>query len=129
MPSFNFIGWLSAICDPFNPGNILKPNADGSINVKPTASLASTTGAETNVPATGADQVILAANTSRLGATIYNDSTAILFLLLSNATASATVYTTQLVPNDYYEVPFNYTGVIKGFYASATGNARVVEMT
>lgn len=87
------------------------------------------TGTQTSVAATGADQTILASNANRLGGSVFNDSTAIFYLLLSNATSSATAFTAKLIPNDYYEIPANYTGVLKGFYASATGNARVTEYT
>lgn len=73
--------------------------------------------------------MILASNVNRLGGSVFNDSTATLFLLLSNAVSSATFFTAKLIPNDYYELPFNYTGVVKGFYASATGSARVTEFT
>ena len=45
------------------------------------------------------------------------------------ATASATSFTAKLSPDGYYEVPFNYTGIIDGLWASATGNARITELT
>ena len=70
---------------------------------------------------------ILAENSSRRGATIWNDSTQVLYLLLSNATASATVYTVAMAAGSYYEVPFTYTGPINGIWASANGNARITD--
>lgn len=87
------------------------------------------TGTESNVASSASDVTILAANSNRLGASVFNDSTAILYLLNANATSSATNYSTQIQPNGYYEVPFNYTGVLKGIWASANGNARVMEYT
>jgi hypothetical protein len=84
---------------------------------------------------TNIDTTILAANSSRKGATIYNESTAILYLCLSNTTSSATVYTVQLAPGAFYELPSMkdgtvYTGVIKGIWASdASGAARITEFT
>lgn len=89
----------------------------------------SATGAQSNVSGSASDVTVLASNANRLGATVFNDSTAILYLLLANATSSATVYTVQLAAGSYYEVPFNYTGVIKGIWASAAGSARVTELT
>jgi hypothetical protein len=86
------------------------------------------TNTRTSVAAAVVDTSILAANTNRLGATIYNDSTANLFLALG-AAASTTDFTVKMVPDSYYEVPFNYTGAIRGIWASATGNARVGELT
>jgi hypothetical protein len=92
-------------------------------------STASSTGTQTNVTSSISDGTILASNASRLGATIYNDSTAALFILLSNATSSATVYTIKVAAGGYYEVPFTYTGVIKGIWTAANGSARVTEFT
>jgi|ERR1700722_3486725 len=95
----------------------------------PVKSNASSTGTQSIVASSATDVTILASNTNRLGATIYNDSTQILYILLSNATSSNTVYTTQLIAGSYYEVPFGYKGVIKGLWASVNGNARVTELT
>jgi len=95
----------------------------------PVKNNASSTGTQSIVASSLSDTTILASNTNRLGATIYNDSTQILYILLSNATSSNTVYTTQLIAGSYYEVPFGYKGVIKGLWVSANGNARVTELT
>ena len=65
----------------------------------------------------------------RSGATVYNDSTAILYLALGTAAASTTDFTVKMVADAYYEVPFGYTGAIRGIWASATGSARVGEIT
>lgn len=81
-----------------------------------------------NVSGSASSVTVLAANTSRLGATIYNDSTAVLYLKFGT-TASTTSFTVKLQPDDYYEVPFGYTGTIDGIWASATGAARVTELT
>lgn len=89
-------------------------------------------GTQSIVASSASDVTILAVTPNmggRKGATVYNDSTQVLYLLLSNATSSTTVYTVQLAANAYYEVPFNYQGVIKGIWASANGNARVTEFT
>jgi hypothetical protein len=86
------------------------------------------TGTLSNVASSATNVTVLAANTSRLGAIIVNDSTAILYLKMG-ATASATSYTAKLQPDDYYEVPFGYTGILDGIWASANGNARVTELT
>lgn len=85
--------------------------------------------AHTNVNDTASSTTLLAANTARKGATIWNDSTAILYLKLG-ATASTTSFTVKLNQDDYYEVPFGYTGIIDGIWASdASGAARIVEFT
>ena len=87
------------------------------------------TGTESNVAGSATDVTILAANTSRLGFSVYNDSAAILYLLLSNTTSSATVHTIQIAPGGYFEKELGYTGAVKGIWASATGSARVTEFT
>ena len=83
----------------------------------------------TSVASALANTLILAANAGRLGATIYNDSNARLFLKLG-AAASTTSFTVRLGAQDYYEVPFNYTGIIDGLWSPvASGSARVTEFT
>lgn len=74
---------------------------------------------------------LLAANANRKGATITNDSGAIMYVLFAvTGTVSSTVYTVRLGANDYYEVPFGYTGAISGIWASAgAGNALMSELT
>lgn len=87
------------------------------------------TSAITSVSAATSSTSLLAASATRYGATIYNDSTAICYLLLNSGTASTTNYTVQLAANSYYEVPFGYTGAIKAIWASATGAARISEFS
>lgn len=88
----------------------------------------SSTGTQTSVAGSAASVTILAANANRRGASIYNDSTAILYIRMQ-ATASTSNFSVKLFPEDFYEVPFGYTGIIDGIWASATGNARVTEYT
>lgn len=95
----------------------------------PTVAVRPATGTQTSVAGSASDVTILAANGGRFGATVYNDSSAILYLLLASGTSSSSNYTVQLGAGAYYEVPFNYSGVLKGIWASATGNARVTEFT
>jgi hypothetical protein len=98
-------------------------------NVTSTTSRAGT-GTATSVASTvTTNTTILAANAARFGASIYNESTAVLFLLLGAGTESATVYTLQMAAGSYYETPFGFTGIIKGHWASANGSARIVEYT
>jgi hypothetical protein len=87
------------------------------------------TGTRSSVAGAAADTLVLASNAARLGATVYNDSTAILYLGLGTTAVSTTDYSAQLVAGAYYEVPFDFTGQIRGYWASATGNARVTELT
>lgn len=93
-----------------------------------TASAKSATATLSNVAGNASSVTLLASNASRLGATITNDSTAILYVKFG-ASASTSSYVVRLPSNAYYEVPFSYTGLIAGIWDSATGNARVTEMT
>lgn len=93
-----------------------------------TKEVRSGTSAQTTVAGSATSVSLLASNTSRLGATIANDSTAALYVKLG-ATASTTSYTIKLLQDDYYEIPYGYTGEIDGIWASATGNARITELT
>ena len=86
------------------------------------------TGITSNVVSSASSVTLLAANTSRFGAMIFNDSTAVLYVKLG-ATASATSYTVKMDAGDYFEVPYEYTGIIDGIWASATGSARITEVT
>jgi len=71
---------------------------------------------------------ISTANTGRLGCSIYNTGPGSLHVLLGTGTASTSVYTVKLNSGDYYEVPFNYTGLIGGIFATA-GTAEVTELS
>ena len=97
----------------------------GTVTTKETRAATSSV---TSVAASASSGTVLASNANRLAATVFNDSTALLYLKLG-ATASSTSHTVQIQPNGYYEVPGLYTGIIDGIWASATGNARVTELT
>lgn len=71
---------------------------------------------------------ISTANTGRLGCSIYNSGPGSLHVLLGTGTASTSVFTAKLNSGDYYEVPFNYTGLIGGIFATA-GTAEVTELS
>jgi hypothetical protein len=87
------------------------------------------TGTKSNVSGSASSTTILAANTGRLGAVIFNDSTAVLYLDLTGGTASSSSYSVQLGAGSYFEVPHGYLGLITGIWASATGAARVTEFS
>jgi len=100
-------------------------------NPLPTKELRSATGTNSSVADNAASVTILASNTARLGATVYNDSSAILYLLLGSTAASTTNYTCKIASSGYYEVPFGYTGQLTGIWATDPGDgaARVTEIT
>jgi hypothetical protein len=71
---------------------------------------------------------IATASTGRLGCTIFNSGPGNLHITLGTATTSTSVFTARLSAGDYYEVPFNYTGLIGGIFATA-GTAEVTEVS
>jgi len=88
----------------------------------------SATGTLSNVDASASNVTLLASNSSRLGATIFNDSTVNLYIKLG-ATSSLISFTVKILAGGYYEIPFRYNGRIDGIWDSATGTARVTELT
>lgn len=92
------------------------------ISTAGTSTLANVSGSATSV-------TLIAANTARLFAKCYNDSTAILYINYG-ATASATAFTEYVPPGATWTMdqPI-YTGAINGLWASATGSARCTELT
>lgn len=116
----------------YSPGIALQSQGGAPSSSTPVfQQLAPTVGTESNVASSAASVTILASNANRKGALIYNDSTQILFLLLSaTGPASSSNYTVQLASQQFFEVPFPvYTGTILGIWAAANGNARVTELT
>ena len=106
---------------------------DGTVAVSGTVTTSetnATTGTRSSVNDVATDVQLLASNASRRVATIFNDSTEILYLALGAAAASLTDYTAQLFPRGYFETPYRYTGEIRGIWANnASGAARITELT
>ena len=111
------------------PVTLTSTTVTGTVTTKETRSTTNTTA---TVAGSATVVTLIASNANRLGGTVYNDSSAILYVKLG-ATASTTDFTVTLSPltssiGGYFEVPFAYTGIITGVWASATGNARVGEI-
>jgi hypothetical protein len=96
----------------------------------PTREAIAITAARAVIADSATDVQILAANTNRRGATIYNDSSATLYLGIGTGAVTLTDYTVRVPQNSYYEVPAYYSGQIRGIWASDPndGAARVTEM-
>lgn len=99
-----------------------------AVGTTQTKDVRTATSAVSTVAASATNVTLLASNANRLGAAIFNDSSAVLYTRLG-ATASTSLYTLQIGPLGYYEVPFNYTGQIDGLWSSATGTARITEFS
>lgn len=128
---------LSQVYSPEDNLNLLQggPSSTDSANSKksPPAAVypsAGKTATHTSVAASASSVSLLAANANRKFYAVYNDSSAVLYLALV-ATASTTAYYTQVPPNTLYEMPrsHTWTGIVSGIRASATGNARITEVS
>lgn len=79
---------------------------------------------------TTAAATVLAANGSRVGATIFNDaSSASPVYLALGLTATTTAYAVLVAVGGYYEVPYGFSGVITGICATGTATLRVNELS
>lgn len=88
----------------------------------------STVAASTTVPSSATSVPILAANTGRKGATVWNASTATLYLDVDGV-VTATDYAIKLDPGGYYEVPYGFQGALSGIWSAVNGSALVREYT
>jgi hypothetical protein len=97
---------------------------------QPVTSPTSTTGTITSIAGAVASTQLLASNAARKGMYVFNDSTAVLYLAFAGS-ASTTAYTVQIPSNGFFEMPVTpvYTGAMYGIWSSATGNARITEMS
>jgi hypothetical protein len=88
----------------------------------------STTGATPTTFTSTTYATISASNASRKGLTIFSEGAGLLYVTLGTSTTTASSYTARLSAGDYYEIPFEYTGLVGGLFATA-GTARVTEVT
>lgn len=109
--------------------------ADGSAtlvsesNPLPSKEKRSGTATTSSVNDSATSATLLSSNSSRLGATVVNDSASVLYIKCGT-TASATDYTVRVPQYGYWECPFGYTGRIDGIWsADSTGAARITEFT
>jgi hypothetical protein len=96
-----------------------------------TSSARATTGTQTIVASTvTTNTTLLAADSTRLAVTIFNESTSTLFVLYGAGTESATVYSVQVPAGGYLEVPCIFAALrISGHWTTANGNARITAAT
>lgn len=113
--------WNSRTYD--GSGNAIT-SMNGSLNVSQQAS----TGTLSQVNSSATSVTVLASNSSRKGATFFNNSTAILYLAFGS-TAATTAFTVPLSASAFFEMPSGYTGVVSGIWATANGNVQVTEIT
>lgn len=82
----------------------------------------------TQVASSATSVTLLASNTNRHSAILYNSSTQIAYVAFG-ATATSSAYTFQMGPNtlQIIEIGFIYTGAISAIWASANGNMIITE--
>lgn len=82
------------------------------------------------VTASTTAQELAPANNDRVQGQIFNESTAVLYIRWGT-TASSALYTAQIQPRGFYELPRvnPYVGPIWGVWAAANGRAMVTEAT
>jgi len=83
----------------------------------------------TTVPLSLTGVALKAANTSRRGLAIYNQTTQVLYVAMGT-TASLTAFTLIMDISGYYEAPYGYNGAYWGLHpAAGTGLVYVTEVT
>lgn len=87
-----------------------------------------TTGTTSSVGGSASAVTLLAANLSRVTASVYNDSTSALYIKAGSG-ATTSDFSVKVLAGGYFEVPSGYRGILTGIWDSATGNARVTEYT
>lgn len=99
---------------------------DGSGRIVTTQKAASSS--ITPISASASNTQLLAANASRLGASIYNGADQTMYVALGN-TLTTESYSVKVAVDQYYEVPFGYTGVLYAVWDSGPeGYAQVTEV-
>lgn len=110
-------------------------NAAGTVGVVNNAlvTTAATAGTanRTSVSASATDKLVLSANAGRLGFTIWNNSSAVLYLGFGSDTPASTSNATVAIPaGGYYESPSPvYRGALRGVWGAANGSAIVTELS
>lgn len=97
----------------------------GTVTANPTYATSGGTGPTTFTSTSYG--TIAASNSNRKGLTVFNEGAGNLHITIGTATTSTSSYTIRISGGDYYELPYNYTGLIGGIFATA-GTARVTEI-
>lgn len=71
---------------------------------------------------------LLAANSARSGFSVWNASTAIMYIDFA-ATVTAAAYAVRIDPAGYFEMAFGYTGQVSAIWSAANGSALVREFS
>lgn len=80
-----------------------------------------------NVTASITSVLLLSPNSARKGVTIWNNSSASLYIEFGTA-STTTSFSVKVNADGYYELPFGYIGSINGIWDAASGSALVREL-
>lgn len=82
-----------------------------------------------NVASSTSSVRLLSAKSNRAHFSVFNDSTAVLYVKFGGA-ASSTSYSVKVIAGAYFESPYPcYQGEVYGIWAAANGYARVTEVS
>jgi hypothetical protein len=127
-----FVGGAVTTAAPtYTTGQLSALSLDTSGNLRVTAlTNKSTTSNVTTVAGSTSNTAILAANGSRIFASIYNGTNKNMYILLNSGAASTTNYSIILITGSYWELPVDWTGAVNAVWANGvSGNALVTELT
>ena len=91
-------------------------------------SSASSTSTAYSIPSSATGTSLLSANSARKGCTIWNNSTANLYIDFGGNPTTST-FAVKLSPGGYYELPFAFSGAIGGIWDAVNGNALIREFS
>ena len=77
---------------------------------------------------TSGSQSLMLANPKRSNLTIFNDSTANLYIDFGKP-VTLTDFAVKITAGGYYELPVNYTGPVTGLWDAINGSARVRDLS
>jgi hypothetical protein len=101
----------------------------GNLRVAAVTNKASTSNV-TSVPGATSSTSVLAANSSRIFASIYNNTNKNMYILLGSGTASTSNFSILVMTTAYWEVPNDYTGAINAIWSpGVTGSCLVTELS
>lgn len=118
-------GYVTTAAPTYTTGQLNPLSLDTSGNLRVTGFVTtnkSTTAAVTSVavPATTATS-LLAANATRIFASLYNNGTkGTIYILLGAGTVSAANFSIAILANSYWELPVDWTGAVSAFATNAS---------
>lgn len=123
-------GYVTTLAPTYTNNTVNALSLDGYGNLRTVAiTNKASTSAVTSVAQSTSNTVLLSSNQNRVFASVYNNSGQKMFIRLGIG-ASNTVYSIQLMPNSYWEVPQDWQGEIDAVWNGAGGgNALVTELT